>query len=261
MAPKRNAISYSRTVKKPRSGLFAPITLKGDLELKNVDTTAKWCQDDLVAPNPLVPTNNLVPTPSGTYNGFYICEEPAHFNSIVNISRGHAPGQRTGMHVVIKGIETRFTYNLRNATTDPDEHNMIIRCITYVDKQFNNGTEQSSDPGSFQAMFKGTDSGINATKLYNPRTSQRFIILDDYTVELMQKGIPGPLNNMAIKSEYRKIKCNIPINYSQNNAASSPTGGSGDSAEIATNNISIMLLISGGGEVTVTGNTRVTFIG
>lgn len=219
--------SYSRSA-------FARASVRSDLEVKNIDftNTNYTTMAGVATANPLPVADSYITTGG----------------SLVVIPQGSLATNREGRKVVIKGIEQRHLFTL-SAAAAATGSTATVRLITVLDRQCNGATPTE---GGATGLFVSTTPQPNMQ--YNLDNAQRFSILSDETFEVNAQASIGANGVSPTKAKVIKMVCNIPIEYS---------GTTGVLAEIRSNNIFNVILLSGGATATVTCSTttRCMFVG
>jgi len=236
--PSSRPVSFRRGQGSYSRGVYARAAVKADLEVKNLDTTLLWKS-----------TKTGVGSETVTFtatadNNRYLTSTTDVFGSLNNIAQGSNANSREGRKVVVKGIETHL--NFLQTPTDTAAHTaQTIRVVTYLDKQCN------GDSPLFSDLFAGGGT-YGQNNLYNLDNAQRFVILDDYVIELNSTATVGTNSVAVTKNKTSKIVTNIPIEFSTTD---------GNTAGIRSNNIGMVLMGGNAGTFTVTGTARCLFVG
>jgi len=210
---------------------FARAAVRSDLEVKNFDTiNATW--------NPIGTTTatGVSALAAGT---IYATE----LGSVCLIPQNSTANGRVGRKVVIKGIESRFTFTLASGATTAAS-NATVRLITVLDRQANGA--------GFSDLALFTVGTSKVTSLYNLDNAQRFTILSDEEFDLNSQAVITANSIETVKARTVKMAVNIPIEFG---------GTTGALGEVKSNNILHVCIVSGGGSVTARTMNRVYFVG
>jgi len=210
---------------------FARAAVRSDLEVKNIDTVnAKW---NVIGTTTATGVTTLA---SGT---IYATE----LGSICRIPQNSTANGRVGRKAVLKGIESRFTFTLATGATAAAT-NATVRLITVLDRQAN------GLPFADIALFTLGTSKV--TSLYNLDNAQRFTILSDEEFDLNSQAVITSNSIETVKARTIKMAVNIPVEFG---------GTDGTLAEIKSNNVLHICVVSGGGSVEARTMNRVYFVG
>jgi len=236
--PSSRPVSFRRGQGSYSRGVYARANVKADLEVKNLDTNLVWSTTQNGV------GSNTVTFTTTAANNHYLSTSATVFGSLNNIPQGSNANSREGRKVIVKGIETHLNFLQQTATT-ADSTAQTVRVITYLDKQCNGSSPLFTDLFTTPAT-----SGEN--NLFNMNNTQRFVILDDYLVELNSTASLGADSVQVTKNKVSKIVTNIPIEFSTTDGAT---------AGIRSNNIGMMLTGSTKGIMQITGTARCLFVG
>jgi len=237
-----NSVSPSPASLRPGQGsysraAFARAAVRTDLEIKNIDVvsaTQPWSA--LGALNGLpAAAADLVAGAYGSIGG-----------TINGIGAGSSSNQREGRKVVVKGIESRFTFQLKT-TAVSTATSAVCRLVTVLDRQCNAATFGMTD------LFETAAAGQETTAVYNLANAQRFKVLSDETFELNAQAAVGANSVAPTKSKVVKMVLNVPIEFGADSAVIN--------SNIRSNNLIHVLLVQGLGTVNTTAVTRCYYVG
>jgi len=222
-------------------GVYNRAAVKSDLEVKNLDTVCLW--------HPTTSTTQTGELVFGAGECYFLTAGAAMDGSINLIAQGSGSNNREGRKVVVKGVQTNLTF-LQRPSISQAETAQSLRVIHYLDKQCNGAVPLVTDLFATLTSLTPPEGGVNM--LYSLDNSQRFVILDDYSLDL-NSSATLQVNSVAVqKAKTTKITCNIPLEFS---------GTENKISNIRSNNIGIIVIGSGNGTVNVTGTTRCLFVG
>lgn len=212
-------------------GVFARAAVRSDLEIKNNDNASAWSTMTVSTP------------PPATANPLTAAAYITTAGTLAPIAQNSTSSGREGRKVVVKGIESRFVFTLTSTAT-PDNTTMKARLLTVLDRQANGLTPLEAD------LFVVAAEKVN--NMINMDNAQRFVILQDESFELNANSAIGAGCVTPSKSKIIKKVCNIPMEFANT---------TGTLADIRSNNIYHVLLITGAGSLSSWGRTRVYYVG